>query len=132
LSSAANLRTSCPPVLFPASSLASPLTRLVGSFTTPPRAVFCPLRTSCLTSRYLTTVSSPTAQPPSPPPLLFLAPGPPPIDPLPPQDPAPSGVSQVDAVEPVEEAVDSGAARGAEPEHAEPGGAGSGGAEPGA
>ncbi|CAI7891289.1 unnamed protein product [Closterium sp. NIES-54] len=38
---------------------------------------------------------------------------------------APSGVSQVDAVEPVEVAVDSGAARGVEPE-----GAGSGGAEP--
>ncbi|CAI7883352.1 unnamed protein product [Closterium sp. NIES-53] len=29
-----------------------------------------------------------------PPPPLFLAPGPPPIDPLPPQGPAPSGVSQ--------------------------------------
>ncbi|CAI7914328.1 unnamed protein product [Closterium sp. NIES-54] len=62
---------------------------------------------------------------PLPPPLLFLAPGPPPVDPLPPQGPAPSGVSQVDAVEPVEVAVDSGAARGAEPA-----GAGSGGAEP--
>ncbi|CAI7867653.1 unnamed protein product [Closterium sp. NIES-53] len=60
--------------------------------------------------------------PPQPP---FLAPGPPSIDPLPPQGPAPSGVSQVDAVEPVEVAVDSGAARGAEPA-----GAGSGGAEP--
>ncbi|CAI7867071.1 unnamed protein product [Closterium sp. NIES-54] len=55
--------------------------------------------------------------------------------------PAPSGVSQVDAVEPVEVAVDSSAARGveptgarsrgAEPERAEPGGAESGGAEPG-
>ncbi|CAI7887791.1 unnamed protein product [Closterium sp. NIES-54] len=69
--------------------------------------------------------------------------------------PAPSGVSQVDAVEPVEVAVDSGAATGAEPagagsgsagsagagsggagsggaetEGAEPGGAGTGGAEP--
>ncbi|CAI7819299.1 unnamed protein product, partial [Closterium sp. NIES-54] len=54
--------------------------------------------------------------------------------------PAPSGVSQVDAVEPVEVAVDSGAATGAEPtgagsggaepEGAEPGGAASGGAEP--
>ncbi|CAI7781917.1 unnamed protein product [Closterium sp. NIES-53] len=54
---------------------------------------------------------------PLPPPPLFLAPGPPPVDPLPPQGPAPSGVSQVDAVEPVEVAVDSGA--------------GSGGAEPG-
>ncbi|CAI5970776.1 unnamed protein product [Closterium sp. NIES-65] len=35
-----------------------------------------------------------------PPPPLFLVPGPPPVDPLPPQGPAPSGVSQVDAVEP--------------------------------
>ncbi|CAI7896561.1 unnamed protein product [Closterium sp. NIES-54] len=77
---------------------------------------------------------------------LFLAPGPPPVDPLPPQGPAPSGVSQLDGVEPVEVAVDSGAARGAEPVGAgsggakswgaepvgaEPGGAESGGAEPG-
>ncbi|CAI7751226.1 unnamed protein product, partial [Closterium sp. NIES-53] len=54
-----------------------------------------------------------TAPLPSPP--LFLAPSPPPVDPLPPQGPAPSGVSQVDAVEPVEVAVDSGATRGAEP-----------------
>ncbi|CAI7768457.1 unnamed protein product, partial [Closterium sp. NIES-54] len=78
---------------------------------------------------------------PLPPPPVFLAPGPPPVDPLPPQGPAPSGVSQVDAVEPVEVAVDSGAARGAEPagagsggaktEGAEPGGAESRGAEPG-
>ncbi|CAI7826300.1 unnamed protein product, partial [Closterium sp. NIES-53] len=64
-----------------------------------------------------------------PPPPLFLAPGPPPIDPLPPQGPAPSGVSQVDAVEPVEVAVDSGAATGAEPAGVGSGGAGSGGAE---
>ncbi|CAI7915117.1 unnamed protein product [Closterium sp. NIES-54] len=78
---------------------------------------------------------------PLPPPPLFLAPGPPPVDPLPPQGPAPSGVSQVDAVEPVEVAVDFGAARGAEPtgagsrgnepDGAEPRGAGSRGAEPG-
>ncbi|CAI7818619.1 unnamed protein product [Closterium sp. NIES-53] len=77
---------------------------------------------------------------PLPPPPLFLTPGPPPVDPLPPQGPAPSGVSQVDAVEPVEVAVDSGASGGAEPERAElggaeheraePGGARSGGAEP--
>ncbi|CAI5962915.1 unnamed protein product [Closterium sp. NIES-64] len=52
---------------------------------------------------------------PLPPLPLFLAPGPPPVDPLPPQGPAPSGVSQVDAVEPVKVAVDSGAARGVEP-----------------
>ncbi|CAI7847650.1 unnamed protein product [Closterium sp. NIES-54] len=68
---------------------------------------------------------------PLPPPPLFLAPGPPPVNPLPPQGPAPSGVSQVDAVEPVEVAVDSGAARGAEPVGAGSGGAESGGAEPG-
>ncbi|CAI7744465.1 unnamed protein product [Closterium sp. NIES-53] len=50
-----------------------------------------------------------------PPPTLFLAPGPPPVDPLPPQGLAPSGVSQVDPlplVVPVKVAVDSGAARG--------------------
>ncbi|CAI7921607.1 unnamed protein product, partial [Closterium sp. NIES-53] len=68
---------------------------------------------------------------PLPPPPLFLAPGPPPVDPLPPQGPAPSGVSQVDAVVPVEVAVDSGAARGAEPMGAGSGGNESGGAEPG-
>ncbi|CAI7789400.1 unnamed protein product [Closterium sp. NIES-53] len=71
-----------------------------------------------------------------PPPPLFLAPGSPPVDPLPPQGPAPSGVSQVDAVEPVEVALDSGAAPGAEPASAGSGGAESvgaetGGAEPG-
>ncbi|CAI7857328.1 unnamed protein product [Closterium sp. NIES-54] len=75
---------------------------------------------------------------PLPPSSLFLAPGAPPVDPLPPQGPAPSSVSQVDPVEPVEVAVDSGAARGGEPEGVEPGVAepevwslGSGGAEPG-
>ncbi|CAI7859990.1 unnamed protein product, partial [Closterium sp. NIES-53] len=56
-----------------------------------------------------------------PPPPLFLAPGPPPVDPLPTQGPAPLGVSQVDAVEPVEVAADAGASGGAEPERAEPG-----------
>ncbi|CAI7931282.1 unnamed protein product [Closterium sp. NIES-54] len=68
---------------------------------------------------------------PLPPPPLSLAPGPPPVEPLPPQGPAPSGVSQVDAVEPVEVAVDSGAATGAEPVGAGSGGTGSGGAVPG-
>ncbi|CAI6003158.1 unnamed protein product [Closterium sp. NIES-64] len=114
-----------------------------GSSTTPPLAVFCPLRTSHLTSRSPTTASSPTAlrTPSLPPPPLFLVPGPPPVDPLPPQGPAPSGASQVDAVEPVEVAGDSGAAEGAEPEGADSGGsepecattggAGPGGAEPG-
>ncbi|CAI7809143.1 unnamed protein product [Closterium sp. NIES-54] len=88
-------RTSCPPVPFPASSLASRLTHPGGSSTTPPCVVFCPLRTSRLMSRCLTT------------------------------GPAPSGVSQVDPAEPVEVAVHSGAARGAEPA-----GVGTGGAEP--
>ncbi|CAI7890076.1 unnamed protein product [Closterium sp. NIES-54] len=75
---------------------------------------------------------------PSPPPPLFLAPGPPPVDPLPPQGPAPSGVSQVDPLPgtvPVQGAVVLGAAPGAASGGAEPGGAGSegagsGGAEP--
>ncbi|CAI5945734.1 unnamed protein product, partial [Closterium sp. NIES-64] len=61
------------------------------------------------------------------------------VDPLPPQGPAPSGVSQVDAVEPVEPggaetggAEPGGAESGvAEPGGAEPGGAKPGGAEPG-
>ncbi|CAI7877981.1 unnamed protein product [Closterium sp. NIES-53] len=66
-----------------------------------------------------------------PPPLLFLAPGTPLVDPLPPQGPAPSGVSQVDPAEPVEVAVNSGAARGASPAGAGPGGAETGGAESG-
>ncbi|CAI7824766.1 unnamed protein product, partial [Closterium sp. NIES-54] len=78
----------------------------------------------------------PYRTPSLPPPPLFLVPGPPPVDPLPPQGPTPSGVSQVDAVEPVEVSGDSGAARGAEPwgadsEGAEPGGAATGGAAPG-
>ncbi|CAI7744574.1 unnamed protein product [Closterium sp. NIES-53] len=81
---------------------------------------------------------------PPPPPSLFLAPSPPPIDPLPPLGRAPSGVSEVDPLHstvPVEVAGDSDAARGAafggaETGGAEPGGAefegaGSGGAEPG-
>ncbi|CAI6008536.1 unnamed protein product [Closterium sp. NIES-65] len=52
---------------------------------------------------------------PLPPPPLFLAPGAAVVDPLPPQGAAPSGVSQVDLVEPVEVAVDSRPAGGAEP-----------------
>ncbi|CAI7877549.1 unnamed protein product [Closterium sp. NIES-53] len=90
---------------------------------------------------------------PLPPLPLFLAPGPPPVDPLPPQGPPPSGVFQADPLPrtvPVEVVVDSGAARGAasgvaasggvvsrcaEPSSAEPGSAKpdsaeSGGAKP--
>ncbi|CAI7783887.1 unnamed protein product [Closterium sp. NIES-53] len=65
---------------------------------------------------------------PPPPPPLFLAPGPPPVDPLPPQGLAPSGVSQVDPLPgsaPVQVAVGSCAAPGAAS-----GGAASGGASP--
>ncbi|CAI7742669.1 unnamed protein product [Closterium sp. NIES-54] len=50
---------------------------------------------------------------PPPPPPLFLAPGPPPVDPLPPQGLAPLGLSQVDPLPgtvPVQVAVGSGAA----------------------
>ncbi|CAI7922087.1 unnamed protein product [Closterium sp. NIES-54] len=50
---------------------------------------------------------------PPPPPPLFLAPGPPPLDPHPPQGPAPSGVSQVDPLlgtAPVQVAIGLGAA----------------------
>ncbi|CAI5951796.1 unnamed protein product [Closterium sp. NIES-65] len=68
--------------------------------------------------------------------LLFLAPGPPPVDPLPPQGPAPSCVSQVDPL-PLVEPVKPGGAElasaepgSAEPEHAEPGGAEPVGLEP--
>ncbi|CAI7848588.1 unnamed protein product [Closterium sp. NIES-54] len=71
---------------------------------------------------------------PPPPPPLFLAPGPPPVDPLPPQGPAPSGVSQVDPLPspaPLQVAVDSRAARGAASGGAEPRGAESEGAETG-
>ncbi|CAI7906019.1 unnamed protein product [Closterium sp. NIES-54] len=77
---------------------------------------------------------------PPPPPPLFLAPGPPPVDPLPPQGPAPSGVSQVDPLPgtaPVQVAVVSGAASGgaafggAELRGSGSEGAGFGGAEPG-
>ncbi|CAI7750159.1 unnamed protein product, partial [Closterium sp. NIES-54] len=68
-----------------------------------------------------------------PPPLpLFLAPGPPPIDPLPPQGLAPSGVSQVYPLSgpaPVQVAVGSGATRGAAAGGAASGGEELGGAE---
>ncbi|CAI7848382.1 unnamed protein product [Closterium sp. NIES-54] len=112
---AIRLRTSSPPAPFPASSLALSLTRLAGSFTTPPRAVSSRLRTSRLTSRFPSTVSPPTA------------------------GPAPSGVSLVDPLPgpaPVQVAVVSGAAPsiasgGAVSGGAEPGGAGSEGVEPG-
>ncbi|CAI5499955.1 unnamed protein product, partial [Closterium sp. Naga37s-1] len=64
---------------------------------------------------------------PPPPPPLFLAPGPPPVDPLPPQGPAPSGAAPGAAFG---GAASGGAASGgAEPGGAGSEGAGSGGAE---
>ncbi|CAI7803451.1 unnamed protein product, partial [Closterium sp. NIES-53] len=134
-------RTSSPPPPFPASSLAFPLTRLGGNFTSchvlPSQDVtfdeFVPF--------YLIFPYHAAPLPPSP---LFLVPGPPPVHPLPPQGPAPSGVSQVDPLplaEPVHVTVESGAAGGgaargaasggAEPAGAEPGGAEPASAEPG-
>ncbi|CAI7879584.1 unnamed protein product [Closterium sp. NIES-54] len=71
---------------------------------------------------------------PRPPPPLFLAPGPPQVDPLPVPGPAPSCVSQVDhpAPAPLEVTGDSGpAASGVVPGGAELGGAELGGAESG-
>ncbi|CAI7888379.1 unnamed protein product [Closterium sp. NIES-54] len=71
---------------------------------------------------------------PLPPPPLFLAPGPPLVDPLAPKGHAPSGVSQVDPPPSAvlgEAVVDSGAARGTASGGAKPGGAEPGGAEPG-
>ncbi|CAI7804037.1 unnamed protein product, partial [Closterium sp. NIES-54] len=86
----------------------------------------------------------PYSSAPPPPPPFFLALGPPPVDPLPPQGPTPSGVSQVHPLPspaPVQVADGSGAPRGAasgvaasgdaEPEGAEYEGAATGGAEPG-
>ncbi|CAI7863285.1 unnamed protein product [Closterium sp. NIES-53] len=69
-----------------------------------------------------------------PPPPLVLAPDPPLVDPLPPQGPAFSGVSQVDPLplaEPVEATVDSGAAGGGAARGAASGGSKPAGAEPG-
>ncbi|CAI7749060.1 unnamed protein product [Closterium sp. NIES-53] len=129
----------------PASSWDSPLPQMVPSWTAfllaaalgfPPDApgwqFYHPTSRRVLSSQDVTFDESvpyyrlfPYRTAPLPPPPLFLAPGPPLVDPLPPQGPAPSCVSQVDGVEPAEVAVDSGAARGAEPA-----GAGSGGAEP--
>ncbi|CAI7769319.1 unnamed protein product [Closterium sp. NIES-53] len=85
----------------------------------------------------------PYSSAPPPPPPLFLALGHPPVDPLPPQGPAPSSVSQVDPLpstvpvvvafgsDAIPGAASGGAASGgAEPGGAESEGAGSRGAEP--
>ncbi|CAI7831440.1 unnamed protein product [Closterium sp. NIES-54] len=127
-------RTSSPPAPFPTSSLAFPLKGLAGSFTTPPRAVSCPLRTSPLTSRFPFTISSLPHCPSPPPPPLFLAPGPPPTLVL--LGVVLLGVLRLGDAEPA--GAEPGGAEpacaepgGAEPEGAEPGGAETEGAEPG-
>ncbi|CAI7888642.1 unnamed protein product [Closterium sp. NIES-53] len=69
-----------------------------------------------------------------PPPLLFLAPGPPPVDPLPPQGPAPSGVARGAAsggAEPGVAESEGARSRGADPGGEEPGGVEPAGVEPG-
>ncbi|CAI7757464.1 unnamed protein product [Closterium sp. NIES-54] len=125
-------RASCPPMPFPASSLAFPPDAPGWQF-------YHPTSRRLLSSQDITFDESVSyyrlfpyhdASLPPPPPI-FLAPGSPPVDPLPPQGPALPGVSQVVPAEPVEVA-----ARGAEPAGAgfggaEPGGAEPGGAEPG-
>ncbi|CAI7857005.1 unnamed protein product [Closterium sp. NIES-54] len=71
---------------------------------------------------------------PSLPPPLFLAPGPPPIDPLPPQGAAPgtaSGGAASGGAEPGGAGSEGAGSGGAEPEGVEPGGAESESAEPG-
>ncbi|CAI7909105.1 unnamed protein product [Closterium sp. NIES-54] len=123
-------RTSCPPVPFPASSLASPPDASGWQF-------YHPTSRRVLSSQDVMFDESVSfyrlfpyciaSLPPSP---LFLASGTPPVDPLPPQGPAPSGVSQVHPAEPVEVALDSGAARGAKPVGVGTKGAEPGGAEP--
>ncbi|CAI7863706.1 unnamed protein product [Closterium sp. NIES-54] len=133
-------RTSSPLALFPVFSLALSLTRLVGSFTTPPRAVSSPLRTSRSTSRFPFTVSSPTTLPLSPPPPLFLAPGAPqvtgdsgPTEGGPARGPASGGAEpggvEPGGAEPGDAEPGREESRGAEPGGTEPGGAAHGGAE---
>ncbi|CAI5981805.1 unnamed protein product [Closterium sp. NIES-65] len=115
----------------PCVFLGFPLTHQGGSSTTPPSR-------RVLSSQDVTFDESvpyyrlfPYRTPSLPPPPHFLVQGPPQVDPLPPQGPAPSGVSQIDAVEPVEVAGDSGTAVGAEHGGADSGGAARVGAEPG-
>ncbi|CAI7866545.1 unnamed protein product [Closterium sp. NIES-53] len=72
----------------------------------------------------------PTSRPPPPPPPLFLTPGPPPLDPHPPQAPAPSEGAGSGGAEPGGEEPGGAEPAGVEPGGAEPEGVESGGAEP--
>ncbi|CAI7916599.1 unnamed protein product, partial [Closterium sp. NIES-53] len=92
-------------------------------FTTPSRAMCFPFHDVTFDESVLFYHLFPYGSAPPPPSPRFLAPSPPPVDPVMPQGPAPSHVSQVDPLlgtMPVEVAVGSGAASG---------GAASGGAE---
>ncbi|CAI7740309.1 unnamed protein product, partial [Closterium sp. NIES-53] len=128
------------------SSRAIPCVFLGFPLDTPGWQFYHPTLRRVLPSQYVTFDESipfyhlfPYRTAPLPPSPLFLAPGPPPVDSLPPQGPAPSGVSQIDPLPgtvPVKVVVDSGAAKGAasggtEPASEEPGGAEPEGAEPG-
>ncbi|CAI7776322.1 unnamed protein product [Closterium sp. NIES-53] len=104
------LRASSLHALFDACSLAFPPTHRLGSFTTRALAVCCPPATSPLTSPSASTVFTPTVVPRYPSRLSPWWTTPPPVAPLPPHGPAPSGVSQVDPpplVEPLEVSSDS-------------------------
>ncbi|CAI7808426.1 unnamed protein product [Closterium sp. NIES-54] len=125
-------RTSSLPVLSPASSLAFPPDAPGWQFYHPTSRRVFPFQDVMLDKSIPIYRLFPYLSATPPPPPLFLALGPPPIDPLPPQGPAPSGVSQVDPLPRtvhVEVARDSGAARGAASGGAEPGGAEPWGAE---
>ncbi|CAI7841245.1 unnamed protein product [Closterium sp. NIES-53] len=128
-------QTSSPPVLFPASSLGFPPDALGWQF-------YHPTSRRVLPSQNVTFDESvpfyrlflPYRTAPPPPPPFSLAPGPPLVDPLPPQGPAPLGAARGAA----SGAAASGGAElasaeagGAEPEGAEAGGADSEGAESG-
>ncbi|CAI7839372.1 unnamed protein product, partial [Closterium sp. NIES-53] len=125
-------RTSCPPVPFPASSLAFPLTHLRGSFTTPARVVSSQDVTFDKSVSYYRLFPCRTASLPPPPPL-FLAPGAPPVDPLPPQGAARGALlagAGAGGAEPEVAESEGAEPGGAEPEVAESEGAEPGGAEP--
>ncbi|CAI7815908.1 unnamed protein product [Closterium sp. NIES-53] len=111
--------TSSPLALFATSSFASPPTPSRGSSTTRTSIDSSPPRTSPLTSVSVSTGFTRTRPTRSPSHLSFGYQSPPPDDPLPPQGPAPSGVSQVDPpplVKPLEISSDSsGPAEGGDP-----------------
>ncbi|CAI7917179.1 unnamed protein product [Closterium sp. NIES-53] len=118
-------RTSSPPEPFPASSLAFPYAP-GWQFYHHTSPLVLPSLDVTFDKSVPFSLLFPYRSAPLPPPPFFLAPGPPPVDPLPPQVPAPSGVSQLDpppSAVPGEVAVDSSAARGTASGGADPGGA---------